>query len=78
MLTTCWSGLSAELSVICCSYWAPNSFLVKTGHTTVVIKLEGMLGAGLVISPTVSLGLRLPRPNERQVLVRVLRAKVRD
>lgn len=62
----------------CCSYWAPNSFLVKTGHTTVVIKLEGMLGARLVISPTVSLGLRLPRPNERQVLVRVLGAKVRD
>lgn len=43
-----------------------------------VIKLEGMLGARLVISPTVSLGLRLPRPNERQVLVRVLGAKVRD
>lgn len=62
----------------CCSYWAPNSFLVKTGHTTVVIKLEGMLGARLVISPTVSLGLRPPRPNERQVLVRVLGAKVRD
>lgn len=62
----------------CCSYWAPNSFVVKTGHTTVVIKLEGMLGARLVISPTVSLGLRPPRPNERQVLVRVLGAKVRD
>lgn len=43
-----------------------------------VIKLEGMLGARLVISPTVSLGPRLPRPNERQVLVRVLGAKVRD
>lgn len=37
-----------------------------------------MLGARLVISPTVSLGLRLPHPNERQVLVRVLGAKVRD
>lgn len=43
-----------------------------------VIKLEGMLGARLVISPTVSFGLRLPCPNKRQVLVRVLGAKVRD
>lgn len=38
-------------------YWGPNSFLVKTGHTTAVIKLEGMLGARLVISPSVSFGL---------------------
>lgn len=66
----------------CGDYWGPNSFLVKTGHTTAVIKLEGMLGARLLISPCVSLGLRLTRlflerQNERQVLVRVLRASLR-
>lgn len=66
----------------CGEYWGPNSFLVKTGHTTAVIKLEGMLGARLVISPSVSLGLLLARlflerQNERQVLVRVLRVSLR-
>lgn len=40
-----------------------------------VIKLKGMLGARLVISPTVSFGLRLPRPNERQVLCSRARGK---
>lgn len=59
-------------------YWGPNSFLVKTGHSTAAIKLEGMSGARLVISLSVSLGLHLSRwlserPNERQALVRVLR-----
>lgn len=77
-LGTAWMLSSKSSARNCCSYWAPNSFLVKTGHTTVVIKLEGMLGARLVISPTVSLGLRLPRPNQRQVFDRVLGAKVRD
>lgn len=56
-------------------YWGPNSFLVKTGHTAAAIKLEGMLGARLVISLSVSLGLHLSRLlleriNERQALVR--------
>lgn len=56
----------------------PNSFLIKTQHTTLAIKLEGMLGACLVISLSVSLGLHLARSllekqNERQALVRVLR-----
>lgn len=59
-------------------YWGPNSFLVKTGHTTAAIKLEGMSGARLVISLSVSLGLHLScllleSQNERQALVRVLR-----
>ena len=40
-------------------YWGPNSFLVKTGHTTAAIKLEGMSGARLVISLSVFLGLHL-------------------
>lgn len=59
-------------------HWGPNSFLVKTGHTTAAIKLKGMQGARLVISLSVSLGsyvsrLLLEKKNERQALVRVLR-----
>lgn len=59
-------------------YWGPNSLLMKTGHTTAAIKLEGMSGARLVISLSVSLGLHLSRlllekQNERQAQVCVLR-----
>lgn len=59
-------------------YWGPNSLLMKTGHTTAAIKLEGMSGARLVISLSVSLGLHLSRlllekRNERQAQVCVLR-----
>lgn len=62
----------------CGEYWGPNVFLVKTGHTTAAIKLEGMLRACLVIPLSVSVGLHLSRlllerQNERQALVHVLR-----
>lgn len=70
-------AISHPMEGNCGEYWGPNSFLVKTGHTTADIKLEGMSGARLVISLSVSLGLHLSRLllerlNERQALVRVL------